>query len=154
MSPRNGEGGRLGTPESVVDAASQEARVKSRAPKRVDKPWGFELIWAHTDDYAGKVLRVTTGEALSLQLHEEKDETLYLLEGEVRLLVGTGLQSMQEVLWKVGESIHIPAGTYHRMEAVTECTILEVSTPELDDVVRVRDRYGRAPDADRGPSNE
>jgi len=120
----------------------------------VEKPWGYEIIWAHTDDYAGKILHVHAGEALSLQLHEEKDETLYLLSGEVRLLIGSGINSLEPVSWKAGESVRIRPGTLHRMEAVTECTILEASTPELDDVVRFRDRYGRAPgDSGRGDAN-
>jgi mannose-6-phosphate isomerase-like protein (cupin superfamily) len=145
MTRSQGDGGHLGTPESVVEAARGDARSAVSAPRRVVKPWGYELIWAHTDDYAGKLLHVHSGEALSLQLHEEKDETLYLLEGEVRLLVGAGINSMEPVSWREGEAIRIPPGTLHRMEAVTECTIIEVSTPELDDVIRVRDRYGRAP---------
>lgn len=146
MAPGRRDGGQLGTPESVVDAARGDTRAVSRAPRRVEKPWGYELIWAHTDDYAGKLLHVRAGEALSLQLHEEKDETLFLLEGEVRLQAGSGINTLGPVAWMVGESFRIVPGTLHRMEAVSDCTILEVSTPELDDVVRVRDRYGRAPD--------
>jgi mannose-6-phosphate isomerase-like protein (cupin superfamily) len=151
MTPTHGDGGRLGTPEEVVDAARAEPAVKNRVPQRVDKPWGYEVIWAHTDDYAGKLLHVRAGEALSLQLHEEKDETLFLFSGEVRLAVGTGINSLEPVFWKEGESIRILPGTLHRMEAVTDCTWLEASTAELDDVVRLRDRYGRAPgDAESG----
>jgi mannose-6-phosphate isomerase len=113
-------------------------------PVRVEKPWGYELIWAHTDLYVGKILFVRAGEALSLQFHEEKDETLHLLEGSLRLETGSGVHAMAPRALGQGQSIRIRPGVLHRMTAVTDCTILEASTPELDDVVRVADRYGRA----------
>lgn len=114
-------------------------------PTRVDKPWGHEVIWAHSPLYVGKLLFVRAGEALSLQFHEEKDETLHLLEGELALEVGPGIHALRSVELEAGRSIRLRPGTLHRMEAITDCTLLEASTPELDDVVRVRDRYGRAP---------
>lgn len=112
--------------------------------RKVDKPWGYELIFAHTDRYAGKILHVNAGEALSLQYHQEKDETLHLLRGDYELTVEEdGAMVKHNVL--PGETHHIPPGTRHRMTAGAQgCDILEVSTPELDDVVRLEDRYGRA----------
>ena len=111
--------------------------------KKVDKPWGYELIYAHTDRYAGKILHVDAGQALSLQYHEEKDETLFLLEGEYELVVEED-GALVEHRIRAGDSYHIPPGTRHRMVAGPDgCDILEVSTPELDDVVRLEDRYGR-----------
>lgn len=112
-------------------------------PERVDKPWGHELIWARTDGYVGKLLKVNAGESLSLQYHERKDETLHLMEGEIRFLYGRSRESVAPLTLRAGDSIHVPPGTIHRMEAVTDAVFLEVSTPELDDVVRLEDRYGR-----------
>lgn len=110
-------------------------------PKIVDKPWGREIWYAHTDRYAGKVLEVTRGHLLSLQKHRVKHETLYLQSGLMRFTLD------DEVFdWSPGIAIEIPPGTVHRMEALEDSVILEVSTPELDDVVRLEDRYGRAPD--------
>jgi mannose-6-phosphate isomerase len=109
---------------------------------RVEKPWGHELHWAKTDRYVGKVLHVNAGQALSLQYHERKDETIYLWSG--RLLFESG---SREVLvareMRPGDRVHIAPMTVHRMTAIEDCNILEVSTPELDDVVRLQDRYGR-----------
>jgi mannose-6-phosphate isomerase-like protein (cupin superfamily) len=111
--------------------------------EKVDKPWGYELIFAHTDRYAGKILHVDGGQALSLQYHEDKDETLYLLEGGYELIVEEDGEMVAHQI-RAGESYHVPARTRHRMIAGVEgCDILEVSTPELDDVVRLEDRYGR-----------
>jgi len=113
-------------------------------PTRVEKPWGHELIWASTDRYVGKILHVKAGHALSLQYHERKDETIHLLRGELRFWVGPSAQQLEEVALREGESYRITPGTVHRMEAVTDVDILEASTPDLDDVVRLEDRYGRA----------
>jgi mannose-6-phosphate isomerase len=111
--------------------------------RRVDKPWGYELIFAHTDRYVGKVLHVDAGHALSLQYHEVKDETLYMTEGEVELVVEENGVLLSRVL-RGGDSYHITPGTRHRMVAgANGCDIIEVSTPELGDVVRLEDRYGR-----------
>ena len=112
--------------------------------KKVDKPWGHELIWAHTDRYVGKILHVKAGEALSLQYHELKDETIYVLRGRMVFLVGETDDDLREVELSEGMSFRIAPGTRHRMEAITECDLLEASTPFLDDVIRLEDRYGRA----------
>lgn len=116
-------------------------------PRKVEKPWGYELIWAETDDYVGKILHVHAGEALSLQYHEVKDETLHLLRGTMKFWVAPVGDELEEVVLAEGESFRVPPRTVHRMEAVTDCDILEASTAHLDDVVRLRDRYGRAPEA-------
>ena len=144
--PRAGGGGRT-TPDlaSAGFVRSNPGASDPTRVRRVEKPWGYELIWAHTDLYVGKLLFVEAGEALSLQFHEEKDETLHLLEGKLRLEVGAGLDSLSRVTLVEGASVRIEPGTLHRITAETDCRILEASTPELDDVVRVQDRYGRAP---------
>jgi mannose-6-phosphate isomerase-like protein (cupin superfamily) len=111
--------------------------------KRVEKPWGYELIWAHTERYVGKVLHVNAGHRLSLQYHVKKDETIHLWSGKLQLVYDEG-QGLVEREMQPGESYHIRPGTKHRMIAVTDCDILEASTPELDDVVRLEDAYGRA----------
>ena len=112
---------------------------------RVEKPWGYELHWAKTNRYVGKILHVTAGHALSLQYHNKKDETMYLYSGS--LLFETE-QDGQRISWTMrpGDSVHISPTTVHRITAVEDCDVLEVSTPELDDVVRLEDRYGRRED--------
>ena len=112
--------------------------------KVVPKPWGHEIIWAHTDRYVGKILHIKAGHALSVQYHERKDETVYLLSGDLsyRVDAGTGA-GLEDVGLKAGESFRITPGTVHQMEAITDCDVLEASTPDLDDVVRLSDRYGR-----------
>jgi mannose-6-phosphate isomerase-like protein (cupin superfamily) len=111
---------------------------------KIDKPWGHELVFARTDRYVGKILHVDAGQALSLQYHEVKDETLYLASGEVELEVEENGRMVTRTLGP-GESYHVPPFTKHRMIAGPEgCDLFEVSTPELDDVVRLEDRYGRA----------
>ncbi|MEX0980164.1 MAG: cupin domain-containing protein [Gemmatimonadota bacterium] len=112
-------------------------------PRRDEKPWGHEIIWAHTDAYVGKILHVRAGEALSIQYHERKDETLFLLSGELRFWAGPSLEELEPVALAPGESFRIRPGVVHRIEAVTDSDILEASTGDLDDVVRLRDRYGR-----------
>ena len=107
----------------------------------VPKPWGRETIWAHTDRYVGKILHIKAGHELSVQYHETKDETVCLLSGALAYRVGASLEDMQ---LKVGESFRIKPGTVHQMVALTDCEVLEVSTPEVDDVVRLSDKYGRA----------
>ena len=115
---------------------------------RVEKPWGYELHWAKTDRYVGKLIHVNAGHALSLQYHNKKDETIFLWSGRMMFEIGNerdsspdGALTQREM--KPGEAIHIVPHTIHRMTAVTDCDIFEVSTPELDDVVRLKDRYGR-----------
>jgi mannose-6-phosphate isomerase len=110
--------------------------------KRVPKPWGYEIIWAHTDRYVGKVLHINAGHALSVQYHNRKDETIYLLSGEMKYWVKLG-DELENVRLEQGDAFRITPGTVHYMEAITDCDILEASTPELDDVVRLEDRYGR-----------
>ena len=110
--------------------------------RRVEKPWGYELIWAETDRYVGKVLHVNAGQRLSLQYHVKKDETIHLWSGRLQLVVDEG-DGLKEREMALGESYHIRPGTRHRMIAITDCDILEASTPELDDVVRLEDVYGR-----------
>jgi mannose-6-phosphate isomerase len=110
----------------------------------VQKPWGHETIWAHTEHYVGKVLHIKAGHALSVQYHNQKDETIHLLRGEMIYRAGpAGQREMQEITLRAGESFRNTPGTVHQMEAVTDCDVLEASTPHLDDVVRLADRYGR-----------
>lgn len=111
---------------------------------RVDKPWGYELRWAITDRYLGKVLHIKKGEALSLQYHERKDEFLYVMQGAIDMELGGADGKLTTHRMKVGDTLHITPGTRHRPTAVEDTDIFEVSTPEIDDVVRLEDRYGRA----------
>ena len=113
-------------------------------PRRVDKPWGHELIWAHTDRYVGKLLVIETGKRLSLQHHDVKDEWIHVLEGKLELTLEDDHGDVQVRELGPGEGARVPTGRRHRYEAVEKATIIEVSTPELDDVVRLEDRYGRA----------
>jgi mannose-6-phosphate isomerase len=117
--------------------------MTDNVPRRVEKPWGHELIWAHTEQYVGKILHVKAGHALSVQYHEQKDETMHCLRGTMRLMIGPDADSLETVLLKEGESIRIRPFTVHRVEAITDVDILEASTPHLDDVIRLEDRYGR-----------
>jgi mannose-6-phosphate isomerase len=129
-------------------------------PTRVEKPWGYELHWAKTDRYVGKLIHVNAGHALSLQYHNQKDETIFLWSGRMLFEIGAaplppgqsgaggstaaaagGPLSAREM--KPGEAVHVTPRTVHRMTAITDCDIFEVSTPELQDVVRLEDRYGR-----------
>jgi mannose-6-phosphate isomerase-like protein (cupin superfamily) len=112
-------------------------------PRQVDKPWGRELIWALTDRYCGKILVIESGRRLSLQLHEIKDEWIHVLSGRLRLLVedDRGEDTIREL--GPGEGAHVRTGRRHRYEAIERVELIEVSTPELDDVVRLQDDYGR-----------
>ena len=109
---------------------------------RVEKPWGYELHWAKTDRYVGKVIHITAGHALSLQYHNKKDETILLWAGRLRFELRDG-DTVR--VWEMhpGERVRVRPKMVHRMTAVEDCDIVEVSTPELDDVVRLEDRYGR-----------
>jgi mannose-6-phosphate isomerase len=111
-------------------------------PKRVEKPWGHELWWAQNERYVGKLLHITAGSQLSLQYHVKKDETIHLFRGQMVLVLSDG-QKLVEHSMREGESYRVRPGTVHRMRAVTDCDVLEVSTPEVEDVVRVQDDYGR-----------
>lgn len=111
-------------------------------PARVEKPWGHELIWARTARYVGKVIHVRAGHALSLQYHDRKEETLLLWRGRLRFELREGDRARS---WEMapGDRVHVRPGAVHRMTAIEDCDVFEVSTPELDDVVRIEDRYGR-----------
>ena len=112
--------------------------------RTVQKPWGHETIWASNDLYVGKILHITAGQALSVQYHEVKDETVYLLSGELKYWVQLpGSDSREDMRLSPGDACRSMPGTIHYMEAVTDCDVLEASTPHLDDVVRLTDRYGR-----------
>lgn len=113
--------------------------------KHVPKPWGHETIWAHSDSYVGKILHIEAGQALSVQYHNAKDETVYLLSGTLiyRIWEHGEHGAATDVDLKLGQAFRITPHTIHQMEAVTDCDVLEVSTPHLDDVVRLKDRYGR-----------
>ena len=114
------------------------------ATRRVEKPWGYELIWALTDRYCGKVLFVKAGSALSLQFHNEKDESWLVQSGRAKLELGEpGQKALSEEVIGPGAAFHYVPGTVHRVTAIEDTTILEVSTPHLDDVVRLEDLYGR-----------
>jgi mannose-6-phosphate isomerase-like protein (cupin superfamily) len=112
--------------------------------RRVDKPWGYELIWALTDAYCGKVLFVKAGHSLSLQFHREKDESWLIQSGRAKLELGAvGDSVLRAEVIGAGAAFHYRPGTVHRVTAIEDTTILEVSTPQLDDVVRLEDAYGR-----------
>jgi mannose-6-phosphate isomerase-like protein (cupin superfamily) len=115
----------------------------SENPTRVEKPWGYELHWAKTDQYVGKLIHVNAGHALSLQYHEQKDETILLRSGRMLFEIGKDKDHLERRELKPGESVHIAPPTVHRMTAIEDCDIFEVSTPQLHDVVRLEDRYGR-----------
>src|ERR1700737_1303236 len=110
---------------------------------KVPKPWGHETIWARSDHYVGKILHINAGQELSVQYHEKKDETVYLLSGQVSYRVQGESDLLEDVHLKPGESFRMTAGTVHQIVAFTDSDVLEVSTPELDDVVRLSDKYGR-----------
>jgi mannose-6-phosphate isomerase len=121
---------------------SHDHLFRHKEVQRVPKPWGYEVIFAKTGRYVGKILHVTKGECLSLQYHEMKEETLYVVAGELKLTIEHD-GDRREVTLRAGEAFHIPPRLIHRMEAVVDTDVAEVSTPELDDVVRLEDRYGR-----------
>jgi mannose-6-phosphate isomerase-like protein (cupin superfamily) len=111
--------------------------------QRVNKPWGHERLWAWTDDYVGKLLHVKAGESLSLQYHERKDETIALLSGRVELEHGDDECALSSRMLEPGDCFRVTPGTRHRLTAIEDSDLLEASTPDLDDVVRLEDRYGR-----------
>ncbi len=118
--------------------------------ERVEKPWGYEIVFGRTDRYCGKMLFVRKGEQLSLQFHREKDEVIFLHEGRIELEVGDPGGPLDAEVVGPGRAFHFTPGTVHRWRALEDSLLLEVSTPELDDVVRLDDRYGRADAADPG----
>jgi mannose-6-phosphate isomerase len=111
-------------------------------PYRVDKPWGYELVWARTDRYVGKILHVKAGHVLSLQYHNRKDETMHVLRGELILRTKPDGELVERP-FRAGETVHIPPKLIHQIEAVEDSDVLEASTNDLDDLVRLQDRYGR-----------
>ncbi|MBI5501161.1 MAG: cupin [Deltaproteobacteria bacterium] len=116
-------------------------------PRRVEKPWGHEIIFAHTERYVGKILHLEKGHKLSRQFHRVKDESLTVLHGILGLELGAP-PDVERRLVREGDVFHIPPLTVHRFVAVESCDLIEVSTPELDDVVRLEDEYGRAGTSD------
>jgi quercetin dioxygenase-like cupin family protein len=119
------------------------AETPSGGGRRVDKPWGHELIWAETARYVGKILHIEQGQQTSFQYHRVKEETIHLLRGVLRFESEAADGTRQQRRVEPGETIHIRPGFRHRMGAIETCDVLEVSTPELDDVVRLEDSYGR-----------
>lgn len=117
-------------------------------PRHVDKPWGWELIWAEAEQYVGKLLFVRAGQALSLQYHEEKDESWLVREGRASLELGQVGEPLETIEIRPGDAFRYRPRTVHRVTAIEDTLIIEVSTNHLDDVVRLEDRYGR-PDRDR-----
>ena len=122
---------------------SDDQHFETRPVRRVPKPWGYELIFAKTDRYCGKILHINRGESLSLQYHEIKEETLFVVSGELKLTIEVS-GDRRDLRLRAGEAFHIRPGMIHRMEAMEDTDVAEVSTPELDDVVRLEDRYGRS----------
>jgi mannose-6-phosphate isomerase-like protein (cupin superfamily) len=137
---KNGSKAKSDSTDRKVVAQPGSGRVKV---VRVPKPWGHETIWAQSDQYVGKILHINAGQELSVQYHNKKDETVHLLSGEIVYRVKSDADLLEDVQLKVGESFRITPGTVHQMVALTDCDVLEVSTPELDDVVRLSDKYGR-----------
>jgi len=117
--------------------------MEDKLPRKTEKPWGYELLFALTPKYAGKVIFVKKGHRLSLQYHEKKDETLYIYEGKALLDIEGNDKHMVSRVVQSGESITVPPFTRHRLKAIENTVFLEASTPELDDVVRIEDDYGR-----------
>jgi mannose-6-phosphate isomerase-like protein (cupin superfamily) len=118
--------------------------MPGEAMRHVDKPWGRELIWAHTDRYVGKIITIEPGKRLSLQYHEQKDESLIVLRGTLRLHLEGEDGEIHVYDLEPGQNSRIPVGRRHRFEALDEMVeLIEVSTPEIDDVVRLSDDYGR-----------
>lgn len=122
---------------------SERVAIINADQTRVDKPWGYEIRWAITDRYLGKVLHVNKGEALSLQYHERKDECLLVSAGSIELEVGEHEGALTKHRLRAGDAVHLQPGTRHRITAIEDTDIFEVSTPEMEDVVRLEDRYGR-----------
>ncbi|MGZ4780013.1 MAG: cupin domain-containing protein [Thermoanaerobaculia bacterium] len=122
--------------------SGNDSLFETRSIQHVPKPWGYELIYGKTNRYVGKILHINRGESLSLQYHEMKEETLYVVEGELLLTIEHE-GDRREIRLRKGEAFHIPPRLIHRMEAIVDTDVAEVSTPELEDVVRLEDRYGR-----------
>ncbi|MBI2850751.1 MAG: cupin domain-containing protein [Chloroflexi bacterium] len=117
--------------------------MEKNLPRKTEKPWGYELLFAHTDKYAGKVMFVKKGRRASLQYHNQKDETMYVFQGKLLMEIERAGQMVKSEV-STGASFHVSPLTKHRMTAIEDTFLFEVSTPELDDVVRIADDYGRA----------
>jgi mannose-6-phosphate isomerase len=111
--------------------------------ERIEKPWGYEIIWAKTDKYVGKILHIEEGKRLSLQFHHKKDETIHVHFGQIKFTFGDKICDLKEIVLNPGDSFHILPGQIHRMEALKTSDVYEVSTPELDDIERISDDFGR-----------
>jgi len=111
--------------------------------EKVEKPWGYELIWGKTSQYVGKVLHINQGHQLSLQYHRKKEETILLWSGKMTFIYENDQGVLEEIVLSAGEAHHVLPGRKHRMIAVEDCDVFEVSTPQLQDVVRIEDHYGR-----------
>jgi mannose-6-phosphate isomerase len=107
------------------------------------KPWGKEIWFAHTDKYAGKILHISKGHRYSLQYHEKKHETQYVYKGKLKLIYGPSQEDLKEITLNPGDKFEVHPYTVHRLEAIEDSEVFEVSTPELDDVVKLDDDYGR-----------
>ncbi|MFH1775458.1 MAG: cupin [Chloroflexota bacterium] len=118
--------------------------MANKLPQKTEKPWGFELLFARTPKYVGKVIFIARGHRLSLQYHEKKDESMYIYQGKALMEVEGSDGEMVSTVAEPGYCVRIPPFTRHRLQAIEDTTLLEVSTPELEDVVRVQDDYGRA----------
>ena len=118
------------------------ALTSAAAIERVEKPWGYELIFAHTDSYVGKIIHIAAGHRLSRQYHVKKDETLLVESGELDLEVGPA-DGFETIRLRQRDAYRVTPGTVHRMVGVTDVDVIEVSTTQLDDVVRLSDDYGR-----------
>jgi mannose-6-phosphate isomerase len=123
--------------------SATEPITEAALPRRVEKPWGHEIWWAATDQYVGKILHVNKGHRLSLQYHERKDESSYVLVGRLILVQGESEDTLTERTVSVGDVWRNHPGTIHTIEALEDSDVLEASTPYLGDVVRIRDDYGR-----------
>lgn len=132
-----------GSARLATMSAPEPGAAPTTAPQRIEKPWGHEVWWAHTDAYAGKILHVKAGERLSLQYHERKDESCYLLTGRLLLIQGPDAEHLATYEIGPGTCWRNTPGTVHTIEALEDADILEASTADLDDVVRLDDRYGR-----------
>lgn len=131
------------SPESRGVPGAPPPPPEAELPRRVDKPWGHELIWAWTDRYVGKLLTIETGKRLSLQHHEVKDEWIHVLDGRLRLTLENESGVVERRELGPGEGAHVATGRQHRYEAIETCRLIEVSTSELEDVVRLEDDFGR-----------
>jgi mannose-6-phosphate isomerase len=132
------------TTEQAANAtAAVPPPAESKLPRRVDKPWGHEVIWAHTDRYVGKLLVLETGKRLSFQYHEAKDEWIHVLSGRLLLTLENDAGVIEDVELGPGEGAHVAVLRRHRYTAIETCTLIEVSTPELNDVIRLSDDFGR-----------